>query len=1615
MSDPNESRDGQEATGQHAPQIEEQDLLTEMALELTEVDKELKEAMMRVINERRKRNNWDAIKAASEHLATVDLLKQRMEKAFKDLQKTIAGDIASEKQPQHQNKKFKSFPPNLPKFISKGVAKDEDLPCNFLKRTERMHRNHGIEEYRWILSLSEQCNDMTDADWIEANIVRPKLSWEMAKQVFLGHFVSPDMASRHTDAFEKIMPEKNETLRHFVDRYVDAMRLAGLDPNEPNQRVRHLINRLPASVYRTIENNLYIARSQFDTVDKLSTYIMTTVPRSLKCEPADIIERLDAPTGIKKGNDKSKLKCSVHGWCAHSDDECLSQHPDMKQASNTGKGKARVPTSPKPNAEIKVTPDGEPIPKGMSYCSQHGITRHDDEGCWTKHPELHPSYRKGDANTVRRTFTIKKNGTSQASPSPFVVKPQHHMGSANNQPTQTSHGGSDELPPLSIDTLEQYQDLFSSIDEITVSHFGHIGNSHEPSPNQPENHATSHEPILTDLRVNGDLLLCSIDSGAENSHITHSYWDSADQTVRDTFQKGSETHLIELAVKDTYAPQPGSISLKVQRPHQDVESGIQHRFFLHQMPRSLETRGVKVILGRDLMSKLGISISGLPSPLDDTDHKEESPPEETKPPLVDTSGPPHPLADHPRFKEALARNQAIPKDSFCELPEAVVKLDTGDAPATFVRQYPVAHNLQPVVDEQIDKWSKNGKIRPLKPHETAGYNNPLIVSMKRDYDTGEKKPKRVCIDPRRLNATLINVAQFVLPLIFEIFAFLAGMSIFSTIDLEQSFLQLPIYEKHQEKTAFTWRGNRWCFVGTPFGLPPTSAVLQRVMSVVFRGSKCAKPFQDDTPVGSHSPEEHLDDLVDTIDRLTKAKLRINVSKSHFFRPSLHLLGHTVSADGVGIDQRKIQEVMNWPTPTTGSMIYAFLGLTNFFRDFIPNYAMLAAPLEALRPLKRIPLQRWTQSCMDSFTSLKQILAEGTFLSFPDFKKTFRVATDASKTGLGAVLYQLKYDSKADVASNRCWILFSARSLHRSERNYSATKRECLAIVFALLKFHYFLYGTRFLLFTDHRALVYLFTQKGENAMMNNWFDVLLAHSFEIIHRPGILNLLPDRLSRLFPSFLTDQDSRKQHLVELQHWWDESESQNKKTRSLHSIETEPNIDSRQPTSAKDLEILVREVTGAIAPYPKEQRQEAIVEEHAKGHFGVTAVLRGLLSSGKHWPGMRSDITKTLKDCNNCQKWTVTKKGYHPLTPVIAHAPMDTVATDTSLSFTTSHDGMNVLLILIDVFTRFVFLQALPDKSAASVATALFVIFCNFGFPKVIISDNGSEYVNQLMALMVDKCGIDHRLSTKYHPRGNGLSERTVGTSTRCIKKILLGEEDKWSDAVPATQLFMNQKIAAAHHSAPFSVMFCRRANDFKDYTGIDPSNAKPLTFSEIKERLSFAQDVIFPALRDRHSAYAAQAIKQYAKHHRMLRSDAFPVGSSVMVQDPTRSRKGQPFYEGPFKVLRRNRGGAYELLDTDHTLYQRKVTASMLKLISTDAKNLPVSYVVDKILSHRGSASRREYLVRWQSMPKSEDSWEPASNFDDLTCISNYWKTQSSTPQSRLGGSNVVTRSRSRRN
>jgi transposase InsO family protein len=241
---------------------------------------------------------------------------------------------------------------------------------------------------------------------------------------------------------------------------------------------------------------------------------------------------------------------------------------------------------------------------------------------------------------------------------------------------------------------------------------------------------------------------------------------------------------------------------------------------------------------------------------------------------------------------------------------------------------------------------------------------------------------------------------------------------------------------------------------------------------------------------------------------------------------------------------------------------------------------------------------------------------------------------------------------------------------------------------------------------------------------------------------------------------------------------------------------------------------------------------------------------------------------VSQCRECRLFNFGKKAFRPLKSIYSDAPGDHWAIDFGTLNVTSKQGSNYILVMVDVFSRFCIARPIPDKSAVTVARELIKVFCDFGFPKVFQSDNGAEFVNQVVNNVVQESKIDHRLVLPYNPRANGVAEAWVKTIKNTLYKRLEGCKEDWEDYLPSVQLAVNCKYSSLHGSRPYSLMFARQPNDFQDYSKVQSAIHKPKSENSnaLVKRIKDMSQVVMPIIKER----------VLATH---------PVGTVVMVEVP----------------------------------------------------------------------------------------------------------------------------------
>ena len=463
-------------------------------------------------------------------------------------------------------------------------------------------------------------------------------------------------------------------------------------------------------------------------------------------------------------------------------------------------------------------------------------------------------------------------------------------------------------------------------------------------------------------------------------------------------------------------------------------------------------------------------------------------------------------------------SQSELKGNFCTDPlsEVVLTVAPEDREKVFRKQYPIAQSLVTRIDEVIQRWAKEGKIK----HAPTGcrYNSPLLAVPKKD-DQGRMTGVRVCVDVRLLNKYLVEDDKFPLPHIPDMLASFAGGKLFGEYDLSEAYFQFRLHADSQQYTAFTWQRQQYVFVGCPFGIKHIPSLFQRFICNLFRDMPFVFPYIDNLGFASSSWEEHYEHAARIMERLNSVNLRVKPSSINLGNTHMKLLGHVLSEHGVSIDPEKRDMIMQWPRPVAGSELASALGLGAFLRDHVRHYADITAPLERAKKEKTID---WNiEQRAHHWDLFKRAFATVPLLRFPDFSKRFVLATDASQTGIGGILYQP--DDDEDTIKSDNIVAIASKQLDSTQRNYPVYKKELFAVIYCLRKFHSYLWGRKVKVLTDHKPLEHIANQKLMTVALQQWLDVLLDYDLVIQYRPGIMHVVPDALSRMYASTYQQED------------------------------------------------------------------------------------------------------------------------------------------------------------------------------------------------------------------------------------------------------------------------------------------------------------------------------------------------------------------------------------------------------------------------------------------------------------------------------------------------------------
>ncbi|XP_073954832.1 uncharacterized protein [Choristoneura fumiferana] len=381
----------------------------------------------------------------------------------------------------------------------------------------------------------------------------------------------------------------------------------------------------------------------------------------------------------------------------------------------------------------------------------------------------------------------------------------------------------------------------------------------------------------------------------------------------------------------------------------------------------------------------------------------------------------------------------------------------------FCKARPLPFAIKDKVEAELERLVEVGILEPVNHSD---YATPIVPVPKSNGSI------RVCADYSVTLNNDIYVDKYPLPRIEEIFAKLSNGQQYSKLDCSQAYNQLRLSEESQKLTTINTTKGLFKYKRLVFGLACAPAIFQRTIENLLAGIDGVTVFLDDVCVTGPTKALHLERLEKVFQRFQESGLRLEQSKCSFFQDSVTYLGHIISKDGLQKSPKKVEAIVKVPKPTNITDLKRFLGMANYYRNFVPNASSILAPLHEL--LREGARWEWTERQQAAFDGMKRELSSSRVLAHFDPAAQLVLTVDAGPAGLGAVL------ATVDAAGRERPLAFGSRSLLQSERNYSQLQKEATAIVFGVKRFHQYLYGRRdpFILKTDHKPLLAIFGKKG---------------------------------------------------------------------------------------------------------------------------------------------------------------------------------------------------------------------------------------------------------------------------------------------------------------------------------------------------------------------------------------------------------------------------------------------------------------------------------------------------------------------------------------------------------
>ncbi|KRY56479.1 Uncharacterized protein T03_3767, partial [Trichinella britovi] len=654
----------------------------------------------------------------------------------------------------------------------------------------------------------------------------------------------------------------------------------------------------------------------------------------------------------------------------------------------------------------------------------------------------------------------------------------------------------------------------------------------------------------------------------------------------------------------------------------------------------------------------------------------------------------------------------------CTKVKAHVELKDGVVPV-FRKPFPLAFAMHDAVEKELERYVDMGVLTPI---DRSAWAAPIVTV---------KKPNgkiRICADfSTGLNDRLM-VDSYPIPRPEDLYQALRGGKTFTKLDLSDAYLQVELDEESKRILVINTHKGLYQYNRLPFGVASAPAIFQKVMNTMLAGIPNVAGYLDDIILTGATDDEHRRTLKLVLGRLKEFGLRIRKEKCIFFQREVEYLGHILSSKGIRADPKKTAAIVNMPLPTNIAKLRSFLGMCNYYTEFIPKLAEMCSPLNQL--LRKDARWKWTAEHTKAMKRVKRLLNSPLLLSHYHPKWPIVLAADASNEGIGAVAYHRLSDGTVKV------IAHASKTLNAAQRNYGQIEKEALALVYGVKKFHKYLWGRRFTLLTDHKPLVSIFgSKKGVPQMAACRLTRLPKRRAEL---PVTARVIADA---------TEKDSVLKQVK--QSDWPEK---------CHREELRIYFIKRTELSVSYGCLL----WGIRTVIPMKLRSRVLMKLH-ETHSGRERMV-SMARQFCWWPAMNKDIEMKAQSCEGCataQK-NPAKVAVKPWE--VADKPWKRIRVD----FAGPVNG-KMFLIVVDAHSKWPEVLHMPHITTEQTIESLKTVFARFGFPEVLVSDNGTQFTSTEFTIFCPENGIRHVTSAPYHAQSNGQVERFIDTFKRALKK------------------------------------------------------------------------------------------------------------------------------------------------------------------------------------------------------------------------------------------------------